>query len=174
MAANGHLCKASKPNVAVDAASMKRLESKFPAMVSLQAASAFKRIGQPWDEFKKKGGNWDLHLQPIADLHLHSANIGTSYFNQGDIKYVYIFSAIALFIILLACVNFMNLSTAQSARRAKEVGIRKVLGSLRKQLIGQFMARPMLYSLFAAICSHCDSRITLPAFNQLSEKYLEH
>ncbi len=161
-----------KPNVAVDVASMKRLESKFPAMVNQQAASAFKRIGQPWDEFKKKGGHWDLHLQPIADLHLRSVNVGTRYFNQSDIKYVYIFSAIALFIILLACINFMNLSTAQAARRAKEVGIRKVLGSARKQLIGQFMAEAFLYCLFSAFVAVVIVALALPAFNQLSEKCL--
>lgn len=161
-----------KPNVAVDAISMKRLESKFPAMVSQQAASAFKRIGQPWDEFKKKGGHWDLHLQPITDQHLYAVNVGTRYFNQSDIKYVYIFSAIALFIILLACINFMNLSTAQAARRAKEVGIRKVLGSARKQLIGQFMAEALLYCLSAAFVALVVVALALPAFNQLSEKSL--
>ena len=161
-----------KPNVAVDAASMKRLESKFPAMVNQQAASAFKRIGRPWDEFKKKGGHWDLHLQPISEQHLYSVNVGTRYFNQSDIKYVYIFSAIALFIILLACINFMNLSTAQAARRAKEVGIRKVLGSARKQLIGQFMAEAFLYCLFAAFVALVIVALALPAFNQLSEKAL--
>ncbi|OKS85963.1 ABC transporter permease [Mucilaginibacter polytrichastri] len=161
-----------KPNVASDAAGIKRLESKFPAMVSQQAASAFNRIGQPWAEFIKKGGHWDLHLQPITELHLHSSNVGTRYFNPGDIKYVYIFSAIALFIILLACINFMNLSTAQSARRAKEVGIRKVLGSGRKQLIGQFMAEAFLYCLFAAVIALLIVSLALPAFNQLSEKTL--
>jgi putative ABC transport system permease protein len=161
-----------KPGVANDEASIKRLESKFPVMVNQQAASAFKRIGQPWDEFKKKGGHWDLHLQPIAQLHLYSNNVGTRYFNPGDIKYVYIFSAIALFIILLACINFMNLSTAQSARRAKEVGIRKVLGSARKQLISQFMAEAFLYCLFAAVIAVFIVALTLPAFNQLSEKSL--
>lgn len=161
-----------KDNVPNDAASIKRLEAKFPAMVNQQAVSAFNRIGQPWADFKKKGGKLDLLLQPIADLHLHSANVGTRYFNPGDIKYVYIFSAIALFIILLACINFMNLSTAQAARRAKEVGIRKVLGSARKQLIGQFIAEAILYCLFAALVAIVIVAVTLPAFNQLAEKSL--
>jgi putative ABC transport system permease protein len=161
-----------RDNVPTDAASIAKLESKFPRMVALQAASAFKRVGQPWDEFKRKGGKWDLKLQPIADLHLHSANIGTRYFQQGDIKYVYIFSAIALFIMLLACVNFMNLATAQSAKRAKEVGIRKVLGSIRKQLIGQFLTEALLYSLFAALVAVLIVVLVLPAFNQLADKTL--
>jgi putative ABC transport system permease protein len=159
-------------NVAADPASISKLESKFPQVIAVQAASAFKRIGQPWDEFKRKGGKWDLHLQPLIDLHLYSANIGTRFFEQGDIKYVYIFSAVALFIMLLACVNFMNLSTAQSAKRAKEIGIRKVLGSLRKQLIHQFITEAMLYTLFAAIAALLIIVLVLPAFNQLSGKEL--
>jgi putative ABC transport system permease protein len=161
-----------RANVAADQASIVKLESKLPQMVATQAASAFKRIGQPWDEFKRKGGHWDLRLQPLTDLHLYSANIGTRFFDQGDIKYVYIFSAVALFIMLLACVNFMNLSTAQSAKRAKEIGIRKVLGSLRKQLVRQFITEAMLYTLFAAIAALIIIMVVLPAFNQLADKKL--
>ncbi|HEY4326746.1 MAG TPA: ABC transporter permease [Mucilaginibacter sp.] len=161
-----------KPSVAADPASIAKLESKFPKMMALQAASAFKRIGQPWDEFKRKGGHWDLHLQPLTDLHLYSSDVSTRFFAQSDIKYVYIFSAIALFIMLLACVNFMNLSTAQSAKRAKEIGIRKVLGSLRQQLIRQFMVEALIYSLLAAIIAVFIVLLVLPAFNQLSDKTL--
>jgi len=161
-----------KPNTSIDKASIAGLESKFPAMVATQAPSAFKRIGQPWEEFKRKGGKWDLKLQPIADLHLYSSDVGTRYFEVSNIKNIYIFSAIGLFIMLLACVNFMNLSTAQSAKRAKEVGIRKVLGSLRKQLIRQFMVEAMLFSLLAAVIAIVIVLMVLPAFNQLSDKML--
>jgi putative ABC transport system permease protein len=148
------------------------METKFPAMVNQLAAGAFERIGQPFEQFKKNGGHWDLRLQPLADVHLHSANIVTAFFQQGDIKNVYIFSAIAIFIILLACVNFMNLSTAQASKRAKEVGIRKVLGSVKKQLIGQFITEAVLYSLFAAIIAVAVVALVLPAFNQLANKTL--
>lgn len=161
-----------KDNAAVDPASIASLESKLPQMVKSQAATAFKRIGQPYEEFKRKGGKWDLHLQPLTDLHLYSTDIGTRFFEQSDIKYVYIFSAIALFIILLACVNFMNLSTAQSVKRAKEVGIRKVLGSLRKQLIRQFITEAILYSFMAAIFAVIIVILVLPAFNQIANKEL--
>jgi putative ABC transport system permease protein len=161
-----------KDNAAIDPASIAGLESKLPQMVKSQAATAFKRIGQPYEEFKRKGGKWDLHLQPLTDLHLYSADIGTRFFEQGDIKYVYIFSAIALFIILLACVNFMNLSTAQSVKRAKEVGIRKVLGSLRKQLIRQFITEAILYSFLAAIFAIIIVILVLPAFSQIANKEL--
>jgi putative ABC transport system permease protein len=161
-----------KDNVATDEVTLKRIEAKFPAMIRQQAATAFKRIGQPFDEFIKKGGKYELHLQSLKDVHLYSADIGTRFIIQGDIKYVYIFSAIALFIILLACVNFMNLATAQSAKRAKEVGIRKVLGSERKQLIGQFIAEALVYTLFAAVIAVVIVSLCLPAFNQLSAKSL--
>jgi len=161
-----------KPNIANDAAAIKRIESKFPAMVKVQAATAFRRIGQPFDDFIRKGGKYELSLQPIANLHLYSANIPSRFLNQGDIKYVYIFSAVALFIMLLACVNFMNLATAQSAKRSKEVGIRKVLGSERKQLVGQFLAEAFLYTVFAAIIAMILVTFSLPAFNTLSAKSL--
>ncbi len=161
-----------KPNVAANPASIAKLESKFPAMVATEAASAFKRVGQSYDEFKRKGGRWDLKLQPLTDLHLYSANIGTRYFEQSDIKYVYIFAAIGLFIMLLACVNFMNLSTAQSTKRSKEVGIRKVLGSLKGQLVKQFITEAVLYTVLAVIIALALVALVLPAFNQLSNRQL--
>jgi putative ABC transport system permease protein len=149
-----------------------QLEQKFPDIVRKQAATAFKRIGQPFDEFIKKGGKYELKLQLLTDVHLYSADIGTRFIIQSDIKYVYIFSAIALFIILLACVNFMNHSTAQSAKRAKEIGIRKVLGSERKQLIGQFIAEAFFYTVFASVLALIIVIVCVPAFNQLSSKSL--
>jgi putative ABC transport system permease protein len=161
-----------KANIATDAATLQRIEAKFPEMIKQNAATAFKRVGQPFDEFIKKGGKYELHLQPIADVHLYSDNIGNDFFPQSDIKYVYIFSAIALFIILLACVNFMNLATAQSAKRAKEVGIRKVLGSQRKLLIYQFIAEALSYTLLAAFIAVFIVTACLPAFNQLAAKSL--
>jgi len=160
-------------NVPNSAADIQKLEARFPAMVRVQAATAFRRIGQPLDELVKKGGKYEVLLQPLVDVHLFSKDIGTRYFVQGDIKYVYIFSAIALFIILLACVNFMNLATAQSAKRAKEVGIRKVLGSGRKQLIGQFLSESVLYTAFAALIALIIVVLALPGFNHLAAKSLD-
>jgi len=157
------------PNAPADIA---RLEARFPEMIKVQAASAFKRIDEPLDEMAKKGDKYEVLLQPLVDVHLYSKDIGTRYFVQRDIKYVYIFSAIALFIILLACVNFMNLATAQSGKRAKEVGIRKVLGSERKQLIRQFLAESLMYTLFAAVIAVIIVALALPGFNQLASKAL--
>jgi len=151
---------------------IQRLEARFPEIIKVQAASAFKRIDEPLDQMAKKGDKYEVLLQPLTDVHLFSKDIGTRYFVQGDIKYIYIFSAIALFIILLACVNFMNLATAQSGKRAKEVGIRKVLGSERKQLIRQFLAESFIYTLFAAIVAVAIVTVALPGFNQLASKSL--
>jgi putative ABC transport system permease protein len=103
---------------------------------------------------------------------LHSAGISSPLTTVSDIKYVYIFSAIALFIILLACVNFMNLSTAQSAKRAKEVGIRKVLGSVKMQLVKQFFTEAFIYTLIAALFALLLVFVFIKPFNQLSGKQL--
>src|SRR5258708_6305776 len=137
----------------------------FPDMVKRLAVKAFDRIGQPYEEFLRKGGRWNFYLQPLTDIHLHSANIGTPILNTGDIKYVYIFSAIAVFIIILACVNFMNLSTAQALRRAREVGVRKVLGSMKGQLIRQFLAEALLYSGIATILALLLVSLLMGPFN---------
>jgi len=155
-----------------DAAAIQRLESKFPAMLKQHAAEAFIRIGQPLDELEKKGGKYILHLQPLTSIHLHSAGIGSNLTTLSDIKYVYIFSVIAFFIIILACVNFMNLSTAQSAKRAKEVGIRKTLGSAKSQLIKQFFTEAFLYTAIAAIVALLLVMLLMKSFNQLSGKEL--
>lgn len=156
-----------------DAAAIKRLETKFPALVRRDAAKAFERIGQPFDEFIKKGGKWDFYLQPLTAIHLHSAGIGTQVENLGDIKYVYIFSVIAVFIVLLACINFMNLSTAQAVKRAKEVGIRKVLGSLRGSLIRQFLTEAWLCTALAAVLGLLLVVLFMHPFNALSGKSLQ-
>jgi len=158
-----------------DPGSISQMESRFPAMVRVQAGSAFKRIGKSFDEFIKKGGRYELHLQPLTDVHLHSASIDSPFLhNLGNITYVYIFSAIALFIIVLACVNFMNLSTAQSVARAKEVGIRKVLGSLRSQMVRQFLMEALVYSIISAVFALLIVAAILPAFNAVAGKSLNY
>ena len=107
---------------------------------------------------------------PLTDIHLHSDKSYEIEAN-GDITYVYIFSVIAVFILIIACVNFMNLSTARSANRAKEVGIRKVAGSLRLHLITQFLTESILISFFSLIVCHWNGNALLvPLFNQLAGK----
>jgi putative ABC transport system permease protein len=149
---------------------VKNLEAKFPAMLRVQAAPAFARIGQPYDEFLKKGGRWNLHLQALPDIHLGSTDIISVVTEQNDGKNLYILGAIAGFIIILACVNFVNLSTAQSARRAKEIGVRKVMGSGKNQLIQQFLTEAFFFSLLGVMAAVLLVAVLLPYFNQLSGK----
>ena len=140
-----------KNNVKTDIAGIRAIEAKFPAVVRVQAANGFRRIGKPFDEFIKSGGKWDFHLMPLTDIHLRSGEVGMRWLSHiSNIKYIYIFGSIALFIILLACVNFMNLSTARASNRAKEVGIRKVTGSTKTQLVRQFLSEAFLYSFVSS------------------------
>lgn len=110
-------------------------------------------------------------LQPITDLHLYS-DYADGQVVGGLIRYVQIFSAVALFILLIACINFINLATARSAIRAKEVGIRKVVGALRSSLIGQFMGESILTSLLATGLAIGLVALILPAFNAEFDKQL--
>jgi putative ABC transport system permease protein len=161
-----------KDNVGVDEASVAKLESKFPEMVKEHMFN--KEYGQSYDEFVKKGNRFSFSLMPFATVHLHAIpmQVPARLTTLSDIKYIYIFSAIALFIIILACVNFMNLSTAQSATRAKEVGIRKVMGSVRTQLIKQFLTEAMLYSFLSTIIALVLVALLLKPFNDVSGKSL--
>lgn len=116
-----------------------------------------------------EGGNYlNIVLTPLFDIHLKSTSHGE--LNPGgNIQYIYIFSAIALFILLIACVNFINLSTARSANRSKEVGIRKVLGSSRKMLVAQFLSESMLVTFISAIIALTLVWMILPVFNQIAD-----
>ncbi len=116
-------------------------------------------------------GKQEIYLQPLTSIHLHSQLVGELMAN-GDITYVYIFSGIALFVLLIACLNFMKLSTVRSINRAKEVGMRKVVGAERSQLIKQFLAESILISFFALLVSLLIMVLILPTFNQLSERTL--
>lgn len=112
-----------------------------------------------------------FELQPVQDIHLGSANV-YDIASRGDIRFIWLFGAIALFILVLACINFINLSTAKSANRAKEVGLRKVVGSVRGNIINQFLAESLLFSFFSFVIGLMVAAIFLPYFNQLSNKEL--
>ncbi|HEV8284626.1 MAG TPA: ABC transporter permease [Chitinophagaceae bacterium] len=160
-----------KDNVATDHASIRAIEAKFPAVVKVQAANGFKRIGKPFDEFIKNGGKWDFHLMPLTDVHLRSATIGMPWLSHvSNIKYIYIFGSVALFIILLACVNFMNLSTARASSRAREVGIRKVTGSTKTQLIKQFLSEAFLYSFISSLIAVALVIVLLQGFSAIIDE----
>ncbi len=128
-------------------------------------------MGINFDEFRKQGGIYSYIVFPLTDSHLRSA-FQDDVEPPSDIKYVYIFSAVGIFILLIACINFMNLSTARSAGRAKEVGLRKTLGSQRRQMITQFLAESFIYSLVAIFLAVGVSYLILPQFNLLAGKQL--
>ncbi len=109
-------------------------------------------------------------LQPLTDIHLHP--LGNELNAQGDIRYVYIFSAIALFILVIACINFMNLATARSEMRAREVGMRKVLGSQQRQLVAQFIGESVLMALIATLIAVVLIELLLPSFNAVANREL--
>ncbi|HEY1055734.1 MAG TPA: ABC transporter permease, partial [Emticicia sp.] len=113
----------------------KKLEAKLPQVVDKYMAPQLeKALGVSLSEFRKKGNDVGLYLQPLTDIHLYS-DFSINLEPGGDVRYVYIFGAIAIFMLLIACINFMNLSTAGASKRAKEVGVRKVLGSVKYELI---------------------------------------
>ncbi|HVU53854.1 MAG TPA: ABC transporter permease [Puia sp.] len=120
---------------------------------------------------QKTGIRIDLRLQPLTRIHLHS-NLQIDLPGQGDIQYVNIFFIVAIFILVVACINFMNLATARSARRAKEVGLRKVVGAVRGQLIGQFLGESLLISFFSLLIAMLVVWLVLPSFAQLAGKTL--
>jgi putative ABC transport system permease protein len=114
----------------------------------------------------------DYSLQPLTAIHLHSNYNGGEFEPNGDIKYIFIFSAVSLFILLLAIINFINLSTARSISRAKEVGLRKVMGSLRPDLIKQFLTESLILCLLATMIACLLLMVLLPLFNSLTAKEL--
>ena len=131
----------------------------------------FKTMGSTVNDLAKTGSYYRYGMTPLTDIHLKSNEMLGLGIN-GDIQYVYIFSVVALFVLLIACINFMNLSTARSSKRAKEVGVRKVLGSLRVQLMAQFFAECVLLSFLALIVALGLVTILLPLFNDISGKTL--
>lgn len=113
-----------------------------------------------------------FRLQPLSELHLDSRASYRNYSDIGDKKYVYVFSIIAFFVLFIACVNFMNLSTARFTQRAKEVGMRKTVGASRKQLILQFFGESFLMTLMSSVFALVLVIILLPAFNRIAGKEL--
>lgn len=122
---------------------------------------------------KKNLGDVDykMTLQPLTSIHLHS-NFGYELGTNGNINTIYIFSVVAALILLIACINYVNLYTARSMKRVREVGVRKAVGSRRSQLMGQFLTESFLMTLLAAVIAALLVVIALPYFNQLADKKL--
>ncbi len=120
---------------------------------------------------KDKGSRMELALQPYTEKYLHST-FKNGRIDGGRIEYVRLFTIVAIFILLIACINFMNLATARSVKRAKEVGVRKVIGAPRSVLIAQFTGEAILLTFLSTIIAVCLAGIFLPAFNNLTGKEL--
>lgn len=136
------------------------LEKKFPGFINKYI------LNNP-----NADGKNDIHLQKLADIHLRSHLTGEIDTNS-DINYVYVFAGVALFILLIACFNFTNLTTARSLTRAKEIGLRKVVGAAKKQLLSQFLSETILFAFIALIIAIILAYLILPLFNQLSARSL--
>jgi putative ABC transport system permease protein len=148
----------------------KKLEAKMPGVIDKYLGPQLQEgMGMTLKEFRAKGNDLGLYLQRLTDIHLYSDLFG-DLSAGGDISYVYIFGAIALFMLLIACINFMNLSTAGASRRAKEVGIRKVIGSDKKQLIFQFLAESVVLTFISLLIAMLLVQLFFPVFNQLAGK----
>ena len=145
-----------------DGASASELQTKFTAYVREQILSKMPPM---------PGYHTNYLIQPLTDIHLHS-NLRYEITANSNIMHVYIFSLIAIFVLLLACINFVNLSTARSSTRAREVGVRKVLGSHRSQLICQFFSESTICVAFSSILAIGLCELGLPLLNSLANKHL--
>jgi putative ABC transport system permease protein len=143
-------------------ANLKALEAKLKMYIDKNVAG---------ESFSQPGNFTRYPLQPLLDIHLRS-QLRYELEANGNQAYVYLFSVIAFFILVLACINFVNLTTARSMKRAREVGIRKVLGSYRSQLVRQFLAESLVVITVAILVALVMAELILPAFNQFAGKQL--
>ena len=150
--------------------SPKVVESKIQLLVQKYAPKAFERVGFSYKELIANGGHWNFDLQPMKDVYLGSAGIGNNLGPLGSRINVYMFSIIAVFVLFLACINFINLTTAQSGKRVKEISIRKTLGSQKSLIVGQFLTESMMYCFFALILALLIVEIFIVPFNNLTSK----
>lgn len=152
----------------------KALEKKFPGFIAKHVApQILAAVGNDFtmEKYYAAGNKFEYTLTPLLDIHLKS-DLKVELEPNGNITYIYLFGIVAFFILAIACVNFMNLSTARSANRAKEVGVRKVMGSLRLHLIRQFLTESTLVTLFAFFIAVGLAYVILPFFNSLAQKQL--
>jgi putative ABC transport system permease protein len=149
-----------------EGASAASLEAKFPDLVR-----NYTTAGQDYDGWVARGNYWEYYLQPLTSIHLHS-DLNGEFEANGNAAYVSASFLIALFILLIAAVNYMNLATARSANRAREVGIRKVVGSTHGSLLRQFLAESLAASFLALTMALALVHILLPAFRALTGRDL--
>lgn len=145
---------------------LEKLQELIPKYIAPQIEQV---LGGTLEEFLATGGRYNYGLQALTDIHLFS-DLDGEIEPGGSATYVYTFQAIAVFILLLACINFMNLSTARSSNRAKEIGVRKVLGAYQGQLVGQFLIESILISLLALLIALPLVALLLPPFSAVMDR----
>src|SRR5688572_3169936 len=129
-------------------------------------------MGVSLEQFKINGNRFGFFVQPILDIHLKS-DLSSEITPPGNMQYIYVFGAVAVFVLLIACINFMNLSTARATTRAKEVGIRKSIGALRGKLIGQFLSESMIFSFASTFAALAIVGLALNSFNSFAGKNIQ-
>ncbi len=156
----------TRPDISVNA-----LEKKIGDIVVKNfAAQITEKSGVSWSDFQKKNGHGiNVYLQPLGSIHLHS-NLRVELEPNGNYNYVLLFGIIAILILLLSCINFVNLSTASASIRSKEIVVRKVVGALRKNLVRQFLFESVVQCFIAVIISLVIVFFSLPFVNQLTGK----
>ncbi len=151
----------------------KKLEAKLPLVIQKYLGPQMqKAMGISLQDFRKKGNDLSFHLKPVTQIHLdpdYPNNLGVA----GTIQNIYLFGAIAVFMLLIACINFINLSTAGASQRALEVSIRKVMGSGRKELVTQFLVESVIISCIALAIGLLLMNVGLPVFNALAGQQLQ-
>jgi len=154
-------------------ASPATIEAKMQHIIEKYAAGNIeKNFSQTFQQFQANGNGYTYYMQPLKRIHLTS-HLEAELRPNGSIRAVYIFGVVAVFILLIACINFINLSTARSTERAKEVGIRKTFGSERKSLINQFLVESTILSILSMVLAILLVFLMLPFFNQVSGKNLQ-
>lgn len=149
------------------------VEAKMPAVVNTYAAAQIEQnLGKSWADYTKEGNGYRYFLQSLPSIHLDPTNLEAQMKPPGNRTSVYIMIAVAVLILVIACINFMNLATARSAERAREVGVRKVMGSFRKQLVWQFLTESFVLSLGGVLLAVAIIYFSLPVFNALTDKQL--
>ena len=152
--------------------SSQEFEKKLTAVSDERVRGTFKFIGISFDSFQEEGGVWEFTLQPLSRIHLFSSEVEDKLSNNGNIVYIIIFSVIGIAILIISCSNYSNLSTARSSLRSKEIGVRKVFGAVKENLLGQLLSESIVTSLLATLIAVILIYVFLPGFNQIINRDL--
>ena len=149
------------------------LEAKFDDMVANYAAAQVEQsLGTSFEDYIAAGNGYRYYLRPITDIHLDPENIESKFSGGGNKTFVIILISIAVLILIIACINFMNLATARASERAREVGVRKTLGSFKSQLILQFLSESVVIAFISMILALITLQLVLPSFNDITSLHL--